>query len=526
VGAGRRRRAAGAPVRRRRRQNASPISAPRPAARRRSLRRPARASPRSIVRRRGMAGCATIWRGWRSGGDLGAPTPPSGRPSRSTPCWSMRPAPRPAPSAAIPTCPGSGRSPISPRSRRCSAIDQARGRADQAGRHAGLLHLFAGTRKKAKPSSAICSRASRRAAFTDHTQLRFSAAPTSSPRTATCGRCPASLPTVIRALPVSTASTPRGSSNNSGFSTEIADCWPRPSHSVKCEWRGGASASDHARGGASRGDGARFSREPCEAVLAFAARRNAAADRADQRPSGAALAAVAAQGRPACDRAAGSAHRRRDARDRNLFRPLRLRRQGRRLRRPLDLRNGAAVRRMGGGAARLRLAAPSARRRIRHHPRQCARAGRRMDRAARRVASARLAPDVLSRRIISWLSQAPLVLQDADVRFYRRFLRSLVRQVRYLRHTAGDARRGVPACRPHRALLCGAVHRRPGAPHQIRHRAAQARDRAADPARRRPHQPRSRRDHRDPARASAAAAGLLPRAISRRRRRCSTPSTA
>jgi uncharacterized heparinase superfamily protein len=52
-------------------------------------------------------------------------------------------------------------------------------------------------------------------------------------------------------------------------------------------------------------------------------------------------------------------------------------------------------------------------------------------------------PDVVSRRIISWLSQATLVLQDADVRFYRRFLRSLVRQVSYLRHTAGDARRGV-----------------------------------------------------------------------------------
>jgi uncharacterized heparinase superfamily protein len=52
-------------------------------------------------------------------------------------------------------------------------------------------------------------------------------------------------------------------------------------------------------------------------------------------------------------------------------------------------------------------------------------------------------PDVLSRRVISWLSQAPLLLQDADMRFYRRFMRSLVRQVRYLRHTAGDARRGV-----------------------------------------------------------------------------------
>ena len=52
-------------------------------------------------------------------------------------------------------------------------------------------------------------------------------------------------------------------------------------------------------------------------------------------------------------------------------------------------------------------------------------------------------PDVLSRRIISWLSQSTLVLQDADARFYRRYLRSLVRQVRYLRHTAGDANRGV-----------------------------------------------------------------------------------
>jgi uncharacterized heparinase superfamily protein len=52
-------------------------------------------------------------------------------------------------------------------------------------------------------------------------------------------------------------------------------------------------------------------------------------------------------------------------------------------------------------------------------------------------------PDVLSRRVISWLSQATLVLQDADVRFYRRFLRSLVRQVRYLRHTVGDAHSGI-----------------------------------------------------------------------------------
>src|ERR1700726_3945125 len=53
-------------------------------------------------------------------------------------------------------------------------------------------------------------------------------------------------------------------------------------------------------------------------------------------------------------------------------------------------------------------------------------------------------PDVLARRIISWLSQATLLLDDSDVRFYRRFIRSLTRHVRHLRRTAADARDGVP----------------------------------------------------------------------------------
>ncbi|MBV9556931.1 MAG: heparinase, partial [Pseudolabrys sp.] len=52
--------------------------------------------------------------------------------------------------------------------------------------------------------------------------------------------------------------------------------------------------------------------------------------------------------------------------------------------------------------------------------------------------------DILSRRLMSWLSQAPLVLQDADVRFYRRFIRSLTRQARYLRRLAGQTRDGLP----------------------------------------------------------------------------------
>src|SRR6185312_2344903 len=51
--------------------------------------------------------------------------------------------------------------------------------------------------------------------------------------------------------------------------------------------------------------------------------------------------------------------------------------------------------------------------------------------------------DILSRRILCWLSQTPLVLEDADARFYRRFIRSLMRQVRYLRRNAGDTRDGL-----------------------------------------------------------------------------------
>ena len=52
--------------------------------------------------------------------------------------------------------------------------------------------------------------------------------------------------------------------------------------------------------------------------------------------------------------------------------------------------------------------------------------------------------DILSRRIICWLSQAPFVLQDADARFYRRFIRSLSRQARYLRRSLNEAREGLP----------------------------------------------------------------------------------
>jgi uncharacterized heparinase superfamily protein len=46
--------------------------------------------------------------------------------------------------------------------------------------------------------------------------------------------------------------------------------------------------------------------------------------------------------------------------------------------------------------------------------------------------------DVLARRVISLLSQAPLVLGDTDGKFYRRYLRGLAREIRYLRYTMLD----------------------------------------------------------------------------------------
>jgi uncharacterized heparinase superfamily protein len=52
--------------------------------------------------------------------------------------------------------------------------------------------------------------------------------------------------------------------------------------------------------------------------------------------------------------------------------------------------------------------------------------------------------DVLARRVISLLSQAPLVLSETDNKFYRKYLRGLTREIRYLRYTMIDIADGVP----------------------------------------------------------------------------------
>ncbi|OCW57445.1 heparinase II/III family protein [Hoeflea olei] len=45
-------------------------------------------------------------------------------------------------------------------------------------------------------------------------------------------------------------------------------------------------------------------------------------------------------------------------------------------------------------------------------------------------------PDVLASRLIAWFSHSPIVLRGADHGFYRRFLKSISLQSRYLRHVA------------------------------------------------------------------------------------------
>jgi len=53
-------------------------------------------------------------------------------------------------------------------------------------------------------------------------------------------------------------------------------------------------------------------------------------------------------------------------------------------------------------------------------------------------------PEVTARRIIAWLCHSPLILEGADRAFYRRFLRSLNRQIRYLRKAASTTPEGLP----------------------------------------------------------------------------------
>jgi len=67
------------------------------------------------------------------------------------------------------------------------------------------------------------------------------------------------------------------------------------------------------------------------------------------------------------------------------------------------------------------------------------------------------APEVTARRLIAWFSQSPMVLEGCDYAFYRRFMRSVTRQVRYLRRVAYDSPPGLPRLRIMTALATAAL---------------------------------------------------------------------
>ncbi|UVC08441.1 heparinase II/III family protein [Rhizobium sp. TH2] len=65
--------------------------------------------------------------------------------------------------------------------------------------------------------------------------------------------------------------------------------------------------------------------------------------------------------------------------------------------------------------------------------------------------------DVTAQRIVAWLSHSTVVLKNADVNFYRRFLRSLAMQIRYLELTARNTPDGEIRLRIRIALAVATV---------------------------------------------------------------------
>lgn len=66
-------------------------------------------------------------------------------------------------------------------------------------------------------------------------------------------------------------------------------------------------------------------------------------------------------------------------------------------------------------------------------------------------------PDTVAQRIIAWLSHSTVLLKNADIGFYRRFLRSLTAHVRYLENTAHSSPDGEARLRVRIALAAASV---------------------------------------------------------------------
>ncbi len=61
-------------------------------------------------------------------------------------------------------------------------------------------------------------------------------------------------------------------------------------------------------------------------------------------------------------------------------------------------------------------------------------------------------PDVTAQRLLAWLSHSPIILKNQDRGFYKRFIRSIAQQTRYLRRMAPVMRDGEARFRVHMAL--------------------------------------------------------------------------
>lgn len=66
-------------------------------------------------------------------------------------------------------------------------------------------------------------------------------------------------------------------------------------------------------------------------------------------------------------------------------------------------------------------------------------------------------PDTTARRLLAWLTQAPMILADADPAFYHRFLAGLTRHFRHLRIHRGEEPAGMARLKVAIAILACAV---------------------------------------------------------------------
>lgn len=85
----------------------------------------------------------------------------------------------------------------------------------------------------------------------------------------------------------------------------------------------------------------------------------------------------------------------------------------------------------------------------------------------RQLNSEAFRPEILSTRLIAWFSHSPVVLRGADHGFYRRFLKSIALQVRFLRHVAPSVPIGETRFRVRIALAMASLCL-PAGPNAIR----------------------------------------------------------